>query len=84
MALAFCSRNWRRKRFCTWSWLILASADLPTVHIGAVHATQIADAGLWRVDLQQKVMPRHESIVRQAGVTIGGSAKNESIVLVED
>ena len=36
---------------------LFASADLPTVHIGAVHAAQIANAGIWRIDLKQKVMP---------------------------
>ena len=63
---------------------LFASADLPAIHIGAVHAAQIADADIWRVDFQQKVMAGHSVIVMQTNVAVQGSSEDECVMLIED
>ena len=57
--------------------------DANTVYKSSVGRAQVAQETLWRRDLENAVMARKETVVRQAELSILAAPDHECVVLVE-
>lgn len=68
---------------CLRAFVPFTATVLDAVDVGSVQAPQVAHASVWRIDLQNKVMPRDESVLGQFSVAVSCPAKEKNIVPVK-